>query len=328
MTSGHRGEYFRWKEDICRVIEERWDELCPNRIKSGNWMNSISSILSANGGLFASGFGTMKQSGWWALKEKVPPTLPESTTDGRKRRGVATVIGSDKLPESKEVVAESSPQSSSSAKKPKLEDSSPVSLPLKPIEPRPIQQFSRPPTMPVSQQFSQPAAFTGAPLQMKPRPIMPAKAGGPTSVVDFATMSVISETEDSNRTALSAASEIKRKLVERLLKVDSTLLKAALTKDSSVADHNGKSLNPIMYIPPGGMQQQRMTPKPQGQQSENSPATSAADRTKKDKKKPRPANYVRASPYENELFDVCNRILNPNATINRLKRKLQLRRVT
>lgn len=29
-TPGGSG-FFRWKEDICRLIEERWDDLCPNR---------------------------------------------------------------------------------------------------------------------------------------------------------------------------------------------------------------------------------------------------------------------------------------------------------
>lgn len=26
--------FFRWKEDICRLIEERWDDLCPSKSRN------------------------------------------------------------------------------------------------------------------------------------------------------------------------------------------------------------------------------------------------------------------------------------------------------
>lgn len=40
----------------------------------------------------------------------------------------------------------------------------------------------------------------------------------------------------------------------------------------------------------------------------------------------RPANYVRASPHENELLEMSLRVVSPDATLNRFKRKLIMRR--
>ncbi len=230
QTEPNKHGFYRWKEDICRLIEERWNDLCPKRTPSGAWTNSISSILSANPTLFVNGFNVMRQSGWWALKEVVPPKVPEAPADGRKRRGQVALLEED----TDEIEVET---------------------------PKPTRILTN----------------TSSPMQ----DIQPAQP-----------------TKDQ---AL-AAEEIKRKLVERLLKVDSELLKAALSKDPST-----KPLQPIMYIP----QQSHPT-----QTSQQPP-----------KKKAKPTNYVRAAPHENELTDVTNRITNPDERIRRLKRKLSVRRV-
>ena len=72
-----RAGFYRWREDICRVIDESWPHLtCSNRPRTASWQNSVSSILSANPHLFVSGQLVVRQSGWWALKHPYPP-IPE-----------------------------------------------------------------------------------------------------------------------------------------------------------------------------------------------------------------------------------------------------------
>jgi hypothetical protein len=110
----------------------------------------------------------------------------------------------------------------------------------------------------------------------------------------------------------AAASEIKRKLVERLLRVDSELLKQALSRDSAKAAGTGGPMNPIMFIPSS---QQTKT---------KDPNTTAPQPPKK---KAKPAHYIRASPHENELVDLTNRVVNPDDQVLRLKRKLAVRKV-
>lgn len=233
----------------------------PNRlaVESSNWLNSISSILSANSSIFESGFTALKQSGWWALRDVAAPRLPDPSSESKKKRPLppsASAAGAE----------EHSAAAAALAKRTKV------------------------------------------------------GAGDTTA----------SGLDPHGRAAVEAANEIKRKLVERLLKVDSSLLKAALSKDVA---HGGpgahaKPLNPIMYIPPGtGAGHLAAAPK--------RPAAAPADAAgaKRDpgappgKKKLKPANYIRASPHENELLEVCNRIAAPDEQIRRLKRKLAVRRV-
>ena len=254
QTSPRDPPYYRWKEDICRLIEERWEDICPTRSRSGNWMNSISSILSANGNsLFESGFTRMQQSGWWALKD--PSLRPKLMDDGRKR------------------------------KSPAFNEESNVTISITSV-PKPLSI------------------------------ITPITSAAVTSISSAISNTTASSALSAGGTAL-AADEIKRKLVERLLKVDSNLLKAALIKpvDKAPTSNSGQTtgLNPIMYIPPTAP----------GKKVASEDGLLAKIPTKKVK----PANYVRASPHENELADLCSRIVNPDERIRRLKRKLAVRRV-
>lgn len=56
-SSNVRGDhvYFRWKEDICRIIDLYWGELCPDRVRSPTWNNTVASALSTNSKIFLSG---------------------------------------------------------------------------------------------------------------------------------------------------------------------------------------------------------------------------------------------------------------------------------
>jgi hypothetical protein len=47
--------YFRWKEDICRIIDSYWNEVCPDRQRSPTWNNTVASALSTNSKIFLSG---------------------------------------------------------------------------------------------------------------------------------------------------------------------------------------------------------------------------------------------------------------------------------
>lgn len=369
-----KSNYFRWKEDICRVIEEHWDELCPARPKSSNWMNSISSILSANHQLFESGFMEMKQSGWWCLKERVAPRMPEATADGRKRRGQAAIIeidpegnvtgavvagaasahgaDSDKTEKSeKRSSPERSPKRAKTAESPPKHPkrSPPKAAPVAPVAPLVPQQAPLiPPLSPGKKILPAPAHITPsaaptapstalppsappAPQKQVPLPqppVLPPKPANPMvhphgqqmpprpQMVPPPSNAPVLTAEQQARKNLLAANEIKRKLVERLLRVDSSILKAALSKE---ADEASKTLNPIMYIPPA--MKAGAVSKPSADDHHH------LDAKKEKKRLPRPANYVRASPHENELVDVCSKIVNPDERINRLKRKLALRRV-
>lgn len=65
--------FFRWKEDICRIIDENWDLVCVGKNRNASWMNSVSSVLSSNHGIFCSGMATLREPGWWGLREVAPP---------------------------------------------------------------------------------------------------------------------------------------------------------------------------------------------------------------------------------------------------------------
>lgn len=312
-TSGQNKIFFRWKEDICRVIEERWDDICPTRSASGSWMNSIGSILSANSHLFESGLNAMKQSGWWALKD--PSEGPKVMTMGEgagqqilggKRRKAPTVLlseGEDNVPASDEPVdvVEDSPRRKRESPRKVKEPPSPRKL--SPTRP----QASGQPAANLSGSSS-PQKTSMQPLRPVPVPIRPNGAAGPiqpivppsapsASAIEnhlralaAARSEIPAATSDPN---LVAAEEIKRKLVERLLRVDSELLKQALTRDPTKAGQAG--------LP--------------------------AAKKELPKKKAKPAHYIRASPHENELVELTNRVLNPDDQINRLKRKLAVRKV-
>lgn len=293
--------FFRWREDICRLIEERWDDLCPTRNRALNWANSVSSVLSAHPNLFESGQIKMKSSGWWALRNVAPPRLPETGLD-RKFNGNSNNnnihANSLNTPSSSMAFSSSSSLSSSSDGK---KDSSLSSL-----------------------------------------------SGKLPPLLDINPTCLISANTEPTATVMSAAEEIKRKLVERLMKVDSKLLRAALTRtdesDSTVTitpaslvrpsisslSSMGKALKArgmgtgtAMTIGNGGTIGS-LTSIPNGITS----GILSNNKVKIDKTKhSKPAHYVRASPHENELYESCNRVLNPDENIQRTKRKLFIRRV-
>ncbi|KXN65582.1 hypothetical protein CONCODRAFT_80732 [Conidiobolus coronatus NRRL 28638] len=78
-SSNVRGDhvYFRWKEDICRIIDLYWSELCPDRVRSPTWNNTVASALSTNSKIFLSGSQIFDIGGWWSLHQLVPPSLTQ-----------------------------------------------------------------------------------------------------------------------------------------------------------------------------------------------------------------------------------------------------------
>lgn len=304
------------------MIETHWDDLCPTRSASGSWMNSIGSILSANSHLFESGLSAMKQSGWWALKD--PRTGPKPVIVGEgaeqhgfggKRRKAPTVLLSEgeegNVPASDEQVdvVEDSPKRKRESPRKVKEPASPRRSPVK-LEPAPPPHPSAIASGPASprKMVPMPAPFRPVPMPVSV-PIKPNGASGPIQPI-VPPMGLIPSGPDNHQLRalavrpdmppagpsdpnLAAAEEIKRKLVERLLRVDSELLKQALTRDPSKAGLPGLPL-PKKEAP---------------------------------KKKAKPAHYIRASPHENELVELTNRVLEPDDQINRLKRKLAVRKV-
>lgn len=275
-------------------------------------MNSISSILSANSNLFESGFNAMGQSAWWALKD--PQQAPKALESAQKR-GHPTVI-EGQAEEMVDVVEGSSPRKSP-RKERKLDDEADVQVSLgRPKElksgagspPKLVPKPILPPAKPAGA-----AALTGGPWRPVTATIVPVPKPQPvpTQVAEPAKPPLIKPagplpTPNVN----TAADEIKRKLVERLLKVDSELLKQALSKDKAAkaGAPPASGLNPIIFVPPA---------KPEG----------AASSAAQPKKKVKPAHYIRASPHENELGELMSKVLNPDERVLRLKRKLAVRKV-
>jgi ribosomal protein S18 acetylase RimI-like enzyme len=122
---------------------------------------------------------------------------------------------------------------------------------------------------------------------------------------------------EATPTTVKAAQEIKRKLVERLLRVDSKLLQEALANSPA---------------PPFQSVACADYPRPKEMELKMSDCrdlthTPSLKELRRLHKVAKPANYVRASPHENELLEMCLRISDPDATLNRFKRKLVMRRM-
>lgn len=274
----------------------------------------------------------MKQSGWWCLKDKVAPRLPEATLDGRKRRGQTAVIEIDPSLLGSEAqlgieVAEGGKNSPRTPKRPRIAASPPKGTPVKadlvPAIESPLKRSlpaiapqPPPPLQPLLQSTKQ--ALVQPTLQSSVQPpllhtqhthTVQTQPANRLATLGSNPPAVLTAEQQAKKNQM-AANEIKRKLVERLLRVDSSILKAALSKET---DDTHKPLNPIMYIPPA------MKAKQAGDEH--------VEAKKEKKRLPRPANYVRASPHENELVDICNKIVDPDERICRLKRKLAVRRV-
>ncbi|KAL1919337.1 uncharacterized protein VTP21DRAFT_2030 [Calcarisporiella thermophila] len=86
MKSFPEKEYFRWKEDICALIDEYWDFLVPGKAKSQTWHNTVASALSTHSSIFMSGYEKQKQAGWWKLRECRPPEKGVKNKSGRSTK--------------------------------------------------------------------------------------------------------------------------------------------------------------------------------------------------------------------------------------------------
>lgn len=224
--------FFRWKEDICRMIDERWEQLCPSKVRTASWMNSVSSVLSANSEMFESGFERLKQPGWWALKTVQaprPPTTAGSLGGGegagglRKKRKVAMAAGDGAM---------------ANLPPPVLGDSVGEGDVVKKPDPGEIRAGSLG------------ALAAGPPRSSAAMGGSSARPSAASASVDTAQtlllarhyveripqMAVLLPSEQvATPTTMKAAQEIKRKLVERLLRVDSKLLQEALASSQGVS---------------------------------------------------------------------------------------------
>ncbi|KAF9958487.1 hypothetical protein BGZ65_001410 [Modicella reniformis] len=73
MDSHPEQQYFRWKEEICKFIDDYWAYLLPDKEQSPTWNNTVASVLSVQNHIFLSGVESKGSAGWWTLIEKAPP---------------------------------------------------------------------------------------------------------------------------------------------------------------------------------------------------------------------------------------------------------------
>lgn len=264
--------YFRWKEDICSLIEENWAQLCPNKARTASWMNSVSSVLSANTSVFESGFERLKQPGWWALKAIHPPRpVFMGSAEGRVRKR-------------------------------KIEDDEKVN----------IEDFDASATPPTALVSRSPSTVETAHTLILSKHLAE-RIPNVNALLPSATV--------ATPTTVKAAQEIKRKLVERLLRVDSKLLQEALA-NSQVPTY--VSTPQLVTHHENSTTSKVSDPKPVLRETKPRPHLPELRRPQKISK---PANYVRASPHENELLELCLRVAFPDEAVSRFKRKLIMRRV-
>jgi len=175
---------------------------------------------------------------------------------------------------------------------------------IRPVVPSPIVKPAVPSFhAPVRVQTGVPSSLTPVPNPSSISRSLAAKPSDPSAQMDSSLQAPTqAQAPPTSAASLAAAEEIKRKLVERLLRVDSALLKQALSRDPTpTTNSTPNALKPSM-----------------------APA-------KKDslggKKKVKPAHYIRASPHENELAELTAGIAEPDEQCLRLRRKLAVRKV-
>lgn len=316
------------------MIEDSWDVLCPNKSRTASWMNSVSSVLSANSQVFESGFELLKQPGWWALKTIVPPR-PYSMLTG---------ISESLLKKKRKLSASSSSQSSQPYAPPPPPPPPPPTLPLTKTEETDAVIDIETEAKVDDEVKAGEASSTLASLENKnlviPDPTVMSRS--PMTVETAHTLlfarhyaervpnvnALLPLEQEATPSTVKAAQEIKRKLVERLLKVDSRLLQEALATSQMTAPFlaaagKGISRTVTTKIAPNISTANPSVP------ASSVPAKTSPKVTKEVKKNQKPAkppNYVRASPHENELLETCIRVANPDAIMLRFKRKLILRR--
>ncbi|XP_032804460.2 cysteine-rich protein 2-binding protein isoform X1 [Petromyzon marinus] len=92
--SGRQG-FFRWKEDICAIIDKYWTLLLGNRKKTSTWWSTVAGCLSVGSPMhFRSGAQQFGEPGWWKLARTKPPSLrPElesvQAPGGQRGRGAS-----------------------------------------------------------------------------------------------------------------------------------------------------------------------------------------------------------------------------------------------
>ncbi|KAF9435927.1 Cysteine-rich protein 2-binding protein [Entomortierella beljakovae] len=121
MDAHPEQQYFRWKEEICKFIDDYWSYLLPDKermsytnrdepirhikyravalitphyleIESPTWNNTVASVLSVQSHIFRSGMEIKGASGWWTLFEKSPPDRnrklkPKNKTSSQRAPG-------------------------------------------------------------------------------------------------------------------------------------------------------------------------------------------------------------------------------------------------
>ncbi|KAF9209204.1 Cysteine-rich protein 2-binding protein [Haplosporangium sp. Z 27] len=142
-------QYFRWKEEICKFIDDYWSYLLPDKEQSPTWNNTVASVLSVQNHIFRSGMEIKGASGWWTLFEKAPPDRNRKLKSKNKS---SQKSGNPRNPSSKSREKRARAKGSPSRKKTKFDETSSDDDFHTSAKPRP--QSSAPTTRIKSRQFS------------------------------------------------------------------------------------------------------------------------------------------------------------------------------
>ncbi|CAG8530390.1 2835_t:CDS:10 [Ambispora gerdemannii] len=85
-----------WKDEICKFIEGYWDYLAPSKTKYSTWNNTVASVLSIHTE-FVSGSSMMHQTGWWTLRDNVPPEKKDSSKSKSATKKIGAATSSNSL---------------------------------------------------------------------------------------------------------------------------------------------------------------------------------------------------------------------------------------
>ncbi|PVU90476.1 hypothetical protein BB559_004613 [Furculomyces boomerangus] len=75
MVSRPEQKFFRWKEHICTMFDEYWDDLMPGKQRTATWHNTIAGSISTHSYMFKSGFNETGQPGNWTLPAPIEPSM-------------------------------------------------------------------------------------------------------------------------------------------------------------------------------------------------------------------------------------------------------------
>ncbi|GAB6032738.1 Cysteine-rich protein 2-binding protein [Chamberlinius hualienensis] len=89
LKGGGNCGFFQWKEQICNFVYSNWKTFFPHKSIPKQWQGTVAGTLSAGqASLFLSGASTLKEQGWWALKESRPPTRREIEANLAAKAGI------------------------------------------------------------------------------------------------------------------------------------------------------------------------------------------------------------------------------------------------